>query len=117
MGRELATSLRTAYPDPLLLPQRTRAALDILTSLTQRWTRILALDDAEAPPVLADASSPDQFPAFSVAPSPDVPDWEEAIEILGSSHSAFALTSYGWALLLQGLNSDTERCLQAALHA
>ncbi|MGH2508278.1 MAG: BTAD domain-containing putative transcriptional regulator, partial [Ktedonobacteraceae bacterium] len=113
MGRELIRQLQQESKKlPTLSPQ-TRESLRWQADLARRWEQILTLDDPEDVHLVPGLP----FPPFHVAIAPVVPDWMQAIEILGPSQAAFILTFYGWTLLLQGLNADAECCLQAALRA
>jgi DNA-binding SARP family transcriptional activator len=91
----------------------TGESLRLLTDLARRWIRILNLDDPED----NGQGSALPFPPFYAASSPSVHNWDRAIEILGPAQAASTLTSYGWTLLLQGLNAETEGCLRAAQKA
>jgi DNA-binding SARP family transcriptional activator len=92
---------------------RTRESLRLLVDLGGRWENLLSLDDPEDERQAAVLP----FPLFTEASLPCVRDWEQVSELLGPSQAAFLLTSYGWALLLQGLSADTEACLRAAQQA
>lgn len=113
MGRKLLQQLQVESENLPMLPQQSRESLRLQGDLARRWEQILTLDD----PIDVSSLASPSFPPFCVAPSPGVDDWDRAIEVLGSSQSAFTLTSYGWSLLLQGLSLDAERCLRAALRA
>jgi DNA-binding SARP family transcriptional activator len=92
---------------------QTRESLHLLADLGGRWENLLSLDDP------ADNSREPMapLPLFKEASLPGVHDWEQVSALLGPSQAAFLLTSYGWALLLQGLSAETEACLRAAQRA
>ncbi len=113
MGREFIRQLQRESANLPAQNARTRESLRLLADMTRRWERLLSLDDPED--YCQKLDSP--FPPFKAASSPYIRDWERASEILGPSQAAFVLTSYGWALLLQGLSEDTEACLRAAQKA
>ncbi|HEY1351364.1 MAG TPA: BTAD domain-containing putative transcriptional regulator [Ktedonobacteraceae bacterium] len=92
---------------------RTRESLRLLVDLGGRWENLLSLDD----PADNCQEPVAPFPLFKEASLPGVHDWEQVSELLGPSQAAFLLTSYGWALLLQGLSAETEACLRAAQRA
>lgn len=113
MGRELIHQLQQESAKLPPLSSQTRESLRWQADLAQRWEQILTLDDSEdfrQVPGLP-------FPPFHSATAPLVSNWMQAVEVLGPSQAAFILTFYGWTLLLQGLNTDAECCLQAALQA
>lgn len=88
-------------------------SLYILLDTSHRWSQLLMLDDEGD----SEALSEGIFPTFSFAPASPVSDWDQIVDILGPSRSAFTLTHYGWLLLLQGPGKEAEHCLQAALKA
>lgn len=113
MGREFIRQLQRESANLPAQNAQTRDSLRLLADMTRRWERLLSLDDPDDDCQRLDAL----FPPFKAASSPYIRDWERASEILGPSQAAFVLTSYGWALLLQGLSADTEACLRAAQRA
>jgi DNA-binding SARP family transcriptional activator/predicted nucleic acid-binding protein len=113
MGREFIRQLQRESANLPAQNAQTRESLRLLADMTRRWERLLSLDDPED--YCQEPTSP--FPPFKAASSPYIRDWERASELLGPSQAAFVLTSYGWALLLQGLSSDTEACLRVAQKA
>ena len=113
MGREFMCQLQRESVNLPAQNVRTRECLRLLTDLTGRWERLLNLDEPEDS--YQESTAP--FPLFSPAPTPSVRDWKQASDLLGSSLGAFVLTSYGWALLLQGLSADAENCLCVARQA
>jgi len=113
MGREFIRQLQRESANLPAQNAQTRESLRLLADMTRRWERLLSLDDPEDSCQHLNAP----FPPFKVASSPYIRDWERASEILGPSQAAFVLTSYGWALLLQGMSADTEACLRAAQRA
>lgn len=92
---------------------QTRESLELLTDLVRRWECIVNMDDPED--LKQEFTTP--FPPFITAPLPHIHDWDRSSEILGPGQSAPTLTAYGWTLLLQGLETDTEHCLRTALQA
>ena len=113
MERELLHQLQLEGEKLSALPPQTRESLRLRADMARRWEKILTLDDPEN----ADSPADSSLPPFCAAPTPGVRDWNQASEILGPSQSAFILTSYGWSLLLQGLSTEAEGCLQVALRA
>ncbi len=113
MGRELLHQLQRESEKQFALPQPTRESLRLLVDIAQRWEHIMSLDE----PWDRDQTSVLSFAPFCAVASPEVCDWDQAIEVLGPAQSACVLTFYGWMLFLQGLSAETERCLQAALQA
>lgn len=113
MGREFIRQLQRESANLPVQNAQTRESLRLLADMARRWERLLSLDDPED--YCQELASP--FPPFKAASSPYIRDWERASELLGPSQAAFVLTSYGWALLLQGLSADTEACLRVAQKA
>lgn len=113
MGREFIHRLQRESSRLPTHNAQTRESVRLLVDLGERWENLLSLDD------LGDdsqgAASP--FPLFTEPSLPCVRDWEQVSQLLGPSQAAFLLTSYGWALLLQGLIADAEACLRAAQQA
>ena len=111
MGREFVRQLQSESLAPA--DSRARESLSLLTDLARRWQQLISLDRSDGQ-VYETAA---RFPRFCAAPLPCVRDWERVSALLGSTQAAFILTSYGWALLLQGMSVEAEGCLRAARQA
>ena len=96
-----------------------RRCIEFLIDISQHWARLLTPTGLTVPflPNQQAILLSSHFPPFVPAPRPSVHDWYEMKERLGAAQAAFVLFEYGWILLLQGLLSDAEQCLQWALQA
>jgi DNA-binding SARP family transcriptional activator len=124
MGRALMERLRRESRAVAQLPEGIRRRLRLLEDMTRRWALLLTLDEALPLPTAAQRSRERQsetalasYPPFRPAPPPPIRDWQEVSTLFGDGQAASTLTTYGWALLLQGRNAEAARCLGAALEA
>jgi DNA-binding SARP family transcriptional activator len=117
MGQALIARLQAESRTVAHMAEETRRRLRLLEDTTRRWALLLTLDDVPPSRRRAKARHSAGYPAFFPAPPPVVQDWGQVSLLLGSGPAASTLTTYGWALLLQGRNSDAARCLAAAMQA
>jgi DNA-binding SARP family transcriptional activator len=113
MGLSFVQNLRDEAGSTQELAHGAQKGLETMIDMAQRWTNLLMLNAPEQ----AISMPPGHFPPFCPAPAPPIGDWHEMINALGTPQVAFMLTSYGWVLLLQGLNAEAEQCLRVALQA
>jgi len=113
MGLSFLQNLRAEAGSTRELANGAQKSLETMIDMAQRWTSLLMLNAPEQ----TISTSPGHFPPFCPAPAPSIGDWHEMIDALGVPQAAFMLTSYGWVLLLQGLNAEAEQCLRVALQA
>ena len=113
MGLSFVQNLRAEAGSTRKLANGAQKSLETMIDMAQRWASLLMLNAPEQ----ASATPPGHFPPFCLAPAPSIGDWHEMIDALGTPQAAFMLTSYGWVLLLQGLNAEAEQCLRVALQA
>ena len=113
MGLSFVQNLRDEAGSTQELAHGAQKSLETVIDMAQRWASLFVLDAPEQ----AISMSPGHFPPFCPAPVPPIEDWHEMLDPLGAPQAAFMLTSYGWVLLLQGLNAEAEQCLRVALQA
>jgi len=113
MGLSFVQNLRAEAGSTQSLANGAEKSLETMIDMAQRWVSLLMLNAPEQ----AISTSPGHFPPFCPAPEPSIGNWHEMINALGAPQAAFMLTSYGWVLLLQGLNAEAEQCLRVALQA
>jgi DNA-binding SARP family transcriptional activator len=99
-------------------PVANERGLSLVLKIMQRWASLVTPANYLTPELdTENISGHNSLPLYFLPPPPAAEDWAETIQLLSVSQAATMLTEHGRALLLQGLNSEAEACLKAALKA
>lgn len=99
-------------------PVANERGLSLVLKIMQRWASLVTPANHLTPELDTENVNGNlSLPPYFLPLPPAAEDWPETIQLLSVSQAATMLTEHGRALLLQGLNSEAEACLKAALKA